>query len=97
MVRSANTLISGGAKMPRIGVEESLTDVSQQLQSMGYEVVQLKQESDAKGCDCCVITGIDQNMMGVQDAEIQGSVINAHGMTSQEICQLVQEKVELQQ
>lgn len=83
--------------MPKIGVEQSLTDVQQQLQSMGYEVVQLQQESDAQGCDCCVITGTDQNMMGVQDAAIQGSIINAHGMTSQEICQVVEDKIQQQQ
>jgi hypothetical protein len=79
--------------MPRIGVEQSLTDVQQGLQSMGYDVVQLKQEQDAQGCDCCVITGQDQNVMGVQDAAIRGSVINAHGMTAEEICKQVEEKV----
>lgn len=79
--------------MPRIGVEQSLTDVQQGLESMGYEVVQLKQEQDAQGCDCCVITGQDQNVMGIQDAAIRGSVINAHGMTSEEICRQVEEKV----
>ncbi|TWI55858.1 YkuS family protein [Halalkalibacter nanhaiisediminis] len=82
--------------MPKIGVEQSLTDVQEQLQSMGFDVVQLQKESDAKGCDCCVITGMDQNMMGVQDVETEGSIINAHGMTSEEICQLVQTKVEQQ-
>ncbi|NEU29536.1 YkuS family protein [bacterium LRH843] len=83
--------------MQRIGVEGSLTDVQEQLQSMGYEVVPLKNEQDAHGCDCCVITGMDQNVMGVQDVVIEGSVINAHGMTSTEICQQVQEKLNLQQ
>ncbi|WP_227935646.1 YkuS family protein [Alkalihalobacillus deserti] len=79
--------------MPRIGVEQSLSDVQQELQSKGYEVVQLKQEQDAQGCDCCVITGQDQNVMGVQDAAIRGSVINAHGMTAEEICKQVEQKV----
>ncbi|KHF40857.1 YkuS family protein [Halalkalibacter okhensis] len=83
--------------MPKIGVEQSLTDVQQELQSMGYDVVQLKQEQDANGCDCCVITGQDQNVMGVQDAAINGSVINAHGMSAQEVCQQVEQKIGHQQ
>ncbi|MCM3713024.1 YkuS family protein [Alkalihalobacillus oceani] len=81
----------------KIGVEQSLTAVQQELEQMGYEVVPLQQETDANGCDCCVITGGDQNVMGVQDAAIQGSVINAHGMSAQEVCQMVEQKVNQQQ
>ncbi|OLO40709.1 hypothetical protein BTR23_04340 [Alkalihalophilus pseudofirmus] len=79
--------------MPKIGVEQSLTDVQQELQSRGYDVVQLKQEQDAKGCDCCVITGQDQDMMGIQNTITAGSVISAQGMTAEEICQQVEQKL----
>ncbi|WP_175428250.1 YkuS family protein, partial [Bacillus solimangrovi] len=48
--------------MPKIGVEQSLSDVQQALQEKGYDIVQLKQEQDANECDCCVITGQDKNM-----------------------------------
>ncbi|MDG5789499.1 YkuS family protein [Evansella sp. AB-P1] len=79
--------------MAKIGVEQSLTDVQQALQERGHEVVSLQQEQDAAGCDCCVITGQDENMMGMQDTSTEGSVINAHGMTAEEICQQVDSKV----
>ncbi|WP_078554991.1 YkuS family protein [Bacillus alkalicellulosilyticus] len=79
--------------MPRIGVEQSLTDVQQELQQRGYDVIQLKQEQDAQGCDCCVITGQDQNVMGIQNTVTAGSVITAHGKTAEEICQSVEEKI----
>ena len=79
--------------MARIGVEESLTNVQQELQSRGYDVVQLKQEQDAQGCDCCVITGQDQNVMVIQNTAMQGSVINAHGMTAEEVCQQVEQRI----
>ncbi|WP_088104929.1 YkuS family protein [Halalkalibacter urbisdiaboli] len=79
--------------MAKIGVEQSLTDVQQELQSRGYEVIQLKQENDAQGCDCCVITGQDQNVMGIQNTVTQGSVISANGMNAQEVCDMVQEKI----
>ncbi|MDV2685249.1 YkuS family protein [Alkalihalophilus lindianensis] len=83
--------------MPKIGVEQSLTDVQQELQAKGYDIVQLRNEQDSQGCDCCVITGQDQNMMGLQNAAIDGSVINASGMTAQDVCQQVEQKLNRQQ
>lgn len=79
--------------MPKIGVEESLSNVQEELQAMGYDVIQLKQEQDAQSCDCCVITGTDQNVMGVADVATKGPVINAHGMSAEEVCQQVQAKL----
>ncbi|MGG5253988.1 YkuS family protein [Neobacillus sp. SM06] len=71
--------------MAKIGVEESLTNVQQALREKGYEVVELKQESDARGCDCCVVTGLDSNVMGMQDKITNGSVIDADGMTADQV------------
>lgn len=79
--------------MPKIGVEQSLTAVQQELESRGYDVIQLKQEQDAAGCDCCVITGQDQNVMGIQNTVTSGSVINAHGMSADEVCQQIENKL----
>ena len=41
----------------KIGIEQSLSDVEAALKEKGYEVVTMKTEDDAKGCDCCVVTG----------------------------------------
>jgi len=79
--------------MPKIGVEQSLTNVQEALRARGYEVVSLRQESDAKGCDCCVITGQDSNVMGIQNAVTEGSVIEARGLTAEEICERVEERL----
>jgi hypothetical protein len=78
--------------MPKIGVEQSLSDVTAALQQKGYDVVQLKNESDANGCDCCVITGQDNNVMGISNAVTAGSVIQASGLTAEQICQEVENK-----
>ncbi|WP_243495639.1 YkuS family protein [Priestia aryabhattai] len=80
--------------MARIGVEYGLTDVQAALQQLGHEVVQLRNESDAQGCDCCVVTGQASNVMGISDAVTQGSVITASGLTAEEICQQVGNKVQ---
>ncbi|RFU65330.1 YkuS family protein [Peribacillus glennii] len=79
--------------MARIGVEQSLSNIQQALRDKGHDVVELKQESDAQGCDFCVITGMDSNIMGMQDTSIQGSVIEANGLTAQEVCQQVESRI----
>lgn len=79
--------------MPKIGVEQSLSDVTAALQQKGYDVVQLNNESDAQGCDCCVITGQDANVMGISNAVTPGSVIQASGLTADQICQQVESKM----
>ncbi|MGY4689985.1 YkuS family protein [Salibacterium sp. K-3] len=80
--------------MARIGVEESLTDIKQELKEKGHEVVDLRQEEDSSGCDCCVVSGQDQNMMNMQETDLQASVINAHGSNAEEICQRVEENLQ---
>ncbi|WP_421383802.1 YkuS family protein [Bacillus salacetis] len=79
--------------MSRIGVEESLQNVVQALREKGHDVVELKQESDAQNCDCCVLTGLDSNVMGIANVVTQGSVIEANGLSADEVCQQVESKL----
>ncbi|MGM0752111.1 MAG: YkuS family protein [Bacillota bacterium] len=78
----------------RIGVEQSLQNVVQALREKGHDVVELKQESDANGCDCCVVTGMDSNVMGIQNVSTQGSVIEASGLSADEVCQQVESRLQ---
>lgn len=79
--------------MAKVGVEQSLTDVRQALSDQGYEVVTLKTERDASQCDCCVISGQDENVMGIQDPDNKGPVIDARGMSADEVCNQVEERI----
>jgi len=79
--------------MAKVGVEQSLTNVQQALREKGYDVVELKQETDAKGCECCVVTGLDSNVMGMADTFMKGSVIEANGMSADEVCQEVENRL----
>jgi len=79
--------------MPKIGVEESLTAVQSELRERGYDVVKLRNENDAKGCDCCVVTGQDNNMMGIQNAVTKGSVIDASGKSAEQVCREVENRL----
>ncbi|MEL3961686.1 YkuS family protein [Lysinibacillus endophyticus] len=73
-----------------IGVEESLSNVEAVLAAKGYEVKKIRSEEDVKNCDCCVISGQDENVMGISNVVSEGSVINARGLSADEICQRVE-------
>ncbi|EIT84963.1 hypothetical protein A374_12990 [Fictibacillus macauensis ZFHKF-1] len=79
--------------MAKIGVEQSLTNVSDALKAMGHEVVTITNEQDAKGCDCCIVSGAHQNMMGIQNVLIDGAVVNADGMNAEDVCRAVEGKL----
>ncbi|MFV9510833.1 YkuS family protein [Tepidibacillus sp. LV47] len=70
--------------MARIAVEQSLQSVKEYLQNKGYEVVDLNQNTQA---DAIVITGQDRNILGMQDITTKSPVINAKGLTPEEVYQ----------
>ena len=72
-----------------IGVEQSLSNVEDALKAKGYEVIQLRNEADAKKCDVCVITGQDRDVMGISSPITAGPVIDANGLSADEITQRV--------
>jgi hypothetical protein len=78
--------------MARIGVEQSLTNISEALRERGHDVVEIRSEADAQGCDYCVLTGIDSNVMGMQDVSTQGSVIEANGLSADEVCRQIDQR-----
>lgn len=80
--------------MARIGVEEALTDVKQALKEKGHQIVDLHSEEDVGNCDCCVISGLDKNVMGMSTTSIAGPVINADGYNAEDICQMVEQKLQ---
>lgn len=80
--------------MAKIGVEQSLTNVTRALRDKGYDVVELKQESDARNVDCCVVTGLDSNVMGMQDTITKAPVIEARGMSADEVCREVENRLQ---
>jgi hypothetical protein len=75
----------------KVAVEQGLSDVNQALQNNGFEVVGM----DAAGsCACCVISGQDMNMMGIADTYTQATVVNANGLTADEVVRQVQNAVQ---
>lgn len=80
--------------MARIGVEPVLSNVKEALQQAGHEVVDIHSPEDAANCDCCVISGLDKNMMGIHDTVLQGSVINAQGISPETVMEEIETRLE---
>lgn len=78
----------------KIAVEQSLSNISEALREKGYTVVDLKSASDAENCSLCVVSGIDSNVMGMQDTVTSAPVIEASGLTADEVCQHVEQKLQ---
>ncbi|MGC5327072.1 YkuS family protein [Brevibacillus sp. SYSU BS000544] len=78
--------------MPKVAVEHSLKDVSKMLRDNGYDVVELGNWQQM--VDAVVITGLDENMMGIQTKTQTGApVISARGMTTMEIFHEVNQRL----
>ncbi len=73
----------------RVAIENTLGSVKQLLDQKGYEVVQLDPHTqtgiELKNCDAVVISGMDDNMMGMTTIKTGSPVISAKGMSPQEV------------
>lgn len=78
--------------MARIAVEDGLTQVKDELSSQGYQIMNLN-ENNAADCDCCVVSGMDDNMMGMAETVTKAPVINADGMTAQQVAEQVNQRM----
>lgn len=82
--------------MTRIGVEQSLTDIREALSELGYEVTELRHAEDADGVafDFCVVSGLDTNVMGIQNAKTDAAIIEANGMTANEVVHEIRSRLD---
>ncbi|MEW6274507.1 MAG: YkuS family protein [Bacillota bacterium] len=68
--------------MRTIAVEDNLTGVRDLLEKNGYAVVSLSRQRDA---DAVVVTGLDNNVLNMQEISTKVPVIDAAGKTPEEI------------
>jgi len=78
--------------MAKIAVENSLGNVRQALENSGFQVVNLD-ETSAQQCDCCVISGQDKNVLGITERATQAAVVNAQGMTAEQVVQQINQSI----
>ncbi|HJV46979.1 MAG TPA: YkuS family protein [Bacillota bacterium] len=78
--------------MAIIAIEQSLHHIESFLKSNGMEVVGISTNA-ASRADAFVISGMDQNVMGMAEATTGVPVINAEGKTPQEVLRDIQHSI----
>lgn len=67
-----------------IAVDDNLSPVKEFLMSQGCQVIDVESAMNTE-VDAVVLSGVKQNLMGIQDIMIDAPVITASGKTPQEI------------
>lgn len=67
-----------------VALDDGLTPVKNYLTRQGCQVIGIKQ-AQHKQVDAVVLSGIDQNFLGIEDIMIDAPVISAQGLTPEEI------------
>lgn len=81
--------------MKNIGIEKGLTSVKDYLNQHGYmaneiDFSQKNDKSFIKNLDAIVLTGIDDNFLGIQNISTDVPVIDAAGLRPEDIVNLIE-------
>jgi 5,10-methylene-tetrahydrofolate dehydrogenase/methenyl tetrahydrofolate cyclohydrolase len=82
--------------MKKVAVQNVLNTISDYLCSEGYTVTEFDNRKKNAGnfynkYDIVVVTGENQNVMGIEDAISSTTIIDATGMTEQEVKTRIEE------
>jgi hypothetical protein len=82
----------------KIAIEPNLTPIKDFLSDKGYNVENINfGESTTRAAinyDAFIVTGIDTNFMGINDTNSKAVVINAKGMTAEQVFHELQMRFE---
>lgn len=83
--------------MKKIGVQKGLSSIANYLNTEGYSVKILGEDlnSNVGGCkdlDAIVTAGYNTDMMGFSDTSTKVPIIDANGLTQEEIKDMIQQK-----
>lgn len=84
--------------MNKIGVEKGLSNIANYLNSQGFSVEILSDDtvintSKYNNLDVIVTSGLNSNMLGIHDTSTKIPVINADGMTQEEVKSEIQQRI----
>jgi len=67
-----------------VAVENNLDPIRDYLSAQGCQIIAVETVKDNK-VDAVVLSGMDQNIMGIQDIATKAPVINASGLSPEEV------------
>ena len=83
--------------MKNIAVERDLTPFKEYFESKGYNVESFEGSAERvakhnKNLDAVIISGINENMLGMEDTNWKGMIIEARGKTPEQVEQQLEGK-----
>lgn len=81
--------------MRKIAVEETLGNVRHLLQRQGYQVIDLH-GADLQGVDAVVLSGQDDNLMGIETIRTKAPVFAVEGMTAAEVAMRLERELHIE-
>lgn len=69
----------------RVVVDDNLGNVKSALQTQGYQVLSMNQIS--QNPDAIITSGMENNMMGMQDVQTTAPIISARGLSADQVIQ----------
>lgn len=84
--------------MKKIGVEKGLSTIADYLNSEGYSVETLSEDlksnvSKCNNLDAIVTADYNTDMMGFSDTSTKVPIINASGLTQEEVKNMIERKI----
>ncbi len=79
----------------KIAIEPNLTPIKDYLTKKGYsvETMDYGQGATKNNYDAIIVAGVETNIMGIQDTSSKAVVINADGMTEEQVYQELQSRL----
>lgn len=74
-----------------IAVSDDMSAYSQLLKEAGYTIIPVSERA-LKEAQAIVIDGLDQNFLGMEDPMTKAPVINADGMSPEDVLKAVKER-----
>ncbi len=78
-----------------IAVEDELSNVARALEKAGYDVVSME-DPRWRAANAVVIKGMDRDFMDVQDISTRAPIIDASGLTAEQVLDTVEKRIRLQ-
>ena len=81
----------------KIAVESQLSNIKSFLADKGYDVYEFQHNAGGQnvfnGVDAVIISGMDQNYLGMHDIKTEALVIEASGMSPQQIFDSLEQRL----
>jgi hypothetical protein len=81
----------------KIAIEPELSNVKEYLTERGYNVENLKPDKHSswnlRNYGAIVVTGLSTNLLGINDTQTKAVVINADGLTPEEVAAQIDRRV----